>query len=140
MAFYLVYKISVTNTGTTYDLIAGCTVFIGTVPQDGAEVATLHWFKIPNFSSGASATITIPTYFSGTMPEGDYVARARLWSGSSGGTKVDDLVDGDGNVVGTVYQAGTGSLLTPILDQSDYTWYHSAIAQMEITSLEVYVA
>ena len=116
------YTIDATNTGEPHDLICGCSLLN---PSTGEEIVTLPWWVIYNVSTGGSISgLTIQA--SGDIPAGTYQAKARAWENRSGGTKISDITSG-GQVVGALYQAGTGSL-TGILDESVKTLVISGAA------------
>lgn len=112
----LTYKIIATNTGTQHDLICGCSLVD---PSTGEELVMLPWWRIFNVPTGGQWIVTIAA--SGDIPARTYLAKARAWTGYTAGTKAADLKDTAGNIVGILYQGGTGSCNPPILDEKSQT-------------------
>ena len=109
------YTIDATNTGVTHDIICGCSLLD---PNTGEELVMLPWWVIFNMGTGGSISgLTINA--SGDIPAGTYQAKARAWENYSGGTKISDI-NYDGQVIGALYQSGTGAL-TGILDEAIQT-------------------
>lgn len=109
------YTIDATNTGAQHDLICGCSLLD---PNSGEELIMLPWWIIYNVGTGGSISgLTISG--SGDIPARTYQAKARAWENYSGGTKITDITY-EGQVIGALYQAGTGAL-TGILDEAVQT-------------------
>jgi len=102
---------NIKNTGDVHDLIVGCSLLD---PSSGEELVYFPWWRIFNVPSGNSGRVTIDVT---GVPAGSYLGKCRAWTSYTGGTKVADLIDTSGNIVGAVYQAGTGTLNAPILDE-----------------------
>lgn len=101
----ITYTLSVTNTGRMYDLTCGC----GLLDDYGTELYPLNWFVIPDVPTGISYTsISIAT--EGDYAEGTYTAKARAWKNYTIGTFYENLIDAEANIIGVVYQKGTGAL------------------------------
>ena len=106
------YTTNATNTGVAHDLTIGCSLLD---PSTGTELVMLPWWVIFNAGTGTSISgLTINA--SGDITARTYLAKTRLWENHSGGTKVQDIVY-EGNIIGALYQAGTG-VLTGILDEA----------------------
>ena len=108
----ITYAIKATNTGTPYDLTCGCSLLN---PSTGEALYDLPWWVVWDVPTGNAWTVTI--HATGDINAGTYQAKARAWENHVGGTKVSDLRDSTGKVVGALYQAGTGTL-TGILDEA----------------------
>lgn len=103
------YTTDVTNTGVQNDIIVGCSLISST----GQEFS-LPWWVIFNAGTGGYVS-GLQLDSSGDIPAGTYTAITRAWKNRSGGTEVQDIIF-DGQVIGVVYQAGSGSI-TGILDE-----------------------
>ena len=103
------YTTDVTNTGIQNDIIVGCSLISGT----GQEIM-LPWWALFNIGTGGYVS-GLQLSALGDIPAGTYTAITRAWKNRSGGTKVQDIII-DGQVIGAVYQAATGSI-TGILDE-----------------------
>ncbi len=109
------YTIDATNTGVPHDIICGCSLLD---PNTGEELVMLPWWIIYNMGTGGSISgLTINA--SGDIPAGTYNAIAKAWENYSGGTKISDI-NYDGQIIGALYQAGTGAL-TGELDRATQT-------------------
>ena len=112
----LVYTIQATNTGTPHDLNCGCSLLN---PTTGEELYPLPWWVIFNVPTGGQYNVEINA--TGDVTPGTYQAKARAWTDYNAGTKASDLVDSSGNIVGALYNGGTGSVNPPILDEAVQT-------------------
>ena len=142
------YNPYVKNIGVTHDLIVGCSVF--TVAE--GWIIDLDWFVIYNMPAGASwePVFTRGSYlYTGItgIPAGDYEAKCRVWKSYdlTGATKIYDIPDQDGNIVGAIYRGGALYGDTPgdgnYLDQISrvFTISPAAEVSMDFTLLEVNV-
>ena len=93
------------NSGA-HDVICGISLAKG-----GSGNYNIHapWFVIFNAPTGTSIRVAIQNLSAAGLSQGTYDALACAGKTYTPGTKVSDLVDGNGNVVGILYQAGTGS-------------------------------
>ncbi len=88
-------------------------------PTTGEELYPLPWWVIFNVPTGGQYNVEINA--TGDVTPGTYQAKARAWTDYNAGTKASDLVDSSGNIVGALYNGGTGSVNPPILDEAVQT-------------------
>ena len=100
------YQVQVTNTGIQHDVVVGISLSVS-----GAESFTidLPWFIIFNVPSGQGNIVTIGG-IGQNLPEGNYDAICRAWTGATGGNLLTPL-----DSVGELREGGT--LDPPILDE-----------------------
>jgi len=108
----LTYVTEVINTGIQNDLNVGVSLLD---PDTGQELVMLPWWVIWDVPTGQGYNVTI-SGISGDIPAMTYLAKCRAWTDHTPGTKVGDL-----DSIGVLYQAGTGSLHPPILDEATQT-------------------
>lgn len=109
------WRIDATNTGVPHDLICGCSLLD---PSTEEELVMLPWWVIFDMGTGGSMSgLTLEA--TGDIPAGTYTAIAKAWENRSGGTKIMDITY-EGEIIGAVYQAGTG-VLTGELDRATQT-------------------
>ena len=102
------YNPYVKNTGATHDLIVGCSVF---TDLGDNFVVDLFWFVLYDMPSGASWQPVFDGYlYTGItgINAGNYMAKCRAWKSYNltGATKLYDISDPDGNIVGAMYREG----------------------------------
>ncbi len=108
------WNIKIRNTGPQNDVIAGCSLLD---PNTDVELVPLPWWIIWNVPTGTAYGLTL-TWHDANVPAGIYWAKARAWTSYSGTpTKLLDLKDGAGAIVGAVYSRETG-LLHDWLDET----------------------
>jgi len=93
------------NSGA-HDVICGVSLAAG-----GSGNYNIHcpWFVVFNQPVGTSVRVTIPNISASGLPLGTYDALACAGETYTPGTKISDLIDQYSNVVGALYQAGTGA-------------------------------
>lgn len=95
-----------TNSGS-HDVICGMRLAAG-----GSKNYNIFgpWFVLFNIPTQTPVNMVIPSISTAGISQGIYDALAIAGVSYTPGTKLSDILDGEGNVIGIMYQANTGSL------------------------------
>lgn len=104
----------VTNTGNPHDVIVGISLLDPDTREELYMLPWWVWWDVPSdhwVQVGYDAT--------GDIEPGTYDAVCKAWTNYEEG--VDGNLVSDGEVVGKIYNGGTGECLPPILDEAHQT-------------------